>query len=75
MAKNLPKAITKSERRVELYKASDGWRWRVVAANNKIIAMSSEGYRRRKDSLKSLDITFAVIGYALVNDHLIKTVL
>lgn len=31
----------------ELYKASDGWRWRLKAANSKIIAEGGEAYKRR----------------------------
>lgn len=35
--------------RCEVYHAEDGWRWRLVARNGKIVADSAEGYRRRID--------------------------
>ena len=39
---------------VELYKDVAGeWRWRLVAANGKIIADSGEGYRRRGGAVKA----------------------
>lgn len=38
---------------IELYRRMEGdWRWRVMDSRNvKILAMSSEGYRRRGDAL------------------------
>lgn len=30
--------------RVEVYKSGDGWRWRRVAANGKVLSESSEAY-------------------------------
>lgn len=32
-----------------LYKAKDGWRWRLVAPNGKLTAESGEAYKRRYD--------------------------
>jgi uncharacterized protein YegP (UPF0339 family) len=39
--------------RFEYYKASDGWRWRLIAGNNRTVA-SGEGYGRRTDCLKAI---------------------
>ena len=51
--------------RLEFYRAPDvvkinlrgeivpDWRWRYVAANGHILAVSSEGYRRRIDAVKA----------------------
>jgi len=33
--------------RIELYKARDGWRWRLMAANNKLIAEGGEAYKTK----------------------------
>ena len=35
----------------EFYKAKDGYRWRVVAANGNIVADSGEAYENRADAL------------------------
>ena len=36
--------------------ASHQWRWRYVAANGKIIAVSSESYVGKADCLRSIEI-------------------
>lgn len=42
--------------RYELYRDSDGgWRFRLVAANNEIIA-TGESYRNRKDCLGAIEL-------------------
>ena len=45
------------------------WRWRYVAANGNILAVSSEGYRRRIDAVKAAarvtGYTFASLGLAV----------
>jgi uncharacterized protein YegP (UPF0339 family) len=40
--------------RFELYQSAGQWRWRFVAANNRIIAVSSEGYWNRSDCTASI---------------------
>lgn len=32
------------------------WRWRLVAANNRTIASSGEGYRNESDCLAAIDL-------------------
>lgn len=40
-----------------IYKDAGGyWRWRFVAANNRIIAVSSESYHNEKDCLWSIGL-------------------
>jgi uncharacterized protein YegP (UPF0339 family) len=40
-----------------LYKDSKGeWRWKLLAANNKIIADSAEGYRHRVDCIDAMKL-------------------
>lgn len=43
--------------RVFIYKdKSDQWRWRIVARNNRKIAISSEGYHNYDDCLHSIKL-------------------
>lgn len=35
---------------------SSQWRWRLVAGNNEIIAVSSEGYGNKKDCLHGIEL-------------------
>lgn len=35
--------------KAEIYKAKDGWRWRIIAANGKILADSGEAYQNLGD--------------------------
>lgn len=39
----------------EVYKAADGWRWRVKAPNGRIVADSAEAYQRRIDCVALLE--------------------
>ncbi len=36
--------------KVRFRKAKDGWRWRVQAANGRIVAESGEAYTRKRDA-------------------------
>jgi uncharacterized protein YegP (UPF0339 family) len=36
-----------------IYKARDGWRWRLVAKNGHCVADSGEAYTRRSDALRA----------------------
>ena len=41
----------------EVYKDTAGeWRWRLLAANNQIIANSGEGYIKRSDCLHAIEL-------------------
>ena len=37
-----------------VYEARDGWRWRLRAANSRIIAESGEAYRRERDAWRAI---------------------
>ena len=37
-----------------IYKARDGWRWRAVAGNGRIVAESGEAYTRRRGLMNGL---------------------
>lgn len=39
--------------RFEVYKAGDGWRWRLVAKNRKIVADSAEAYASKKNAYRA----------------------
>ena len=56
--------------RIELYKdRKKEWRWRLFSANNKIIACSGEGYKRKGSMRKSLSIVREVISFAPVEEE------
>jgi len=38
--------------RFEVYKARDGWRWRLVAANGRIVA-TGEAHTRKADAIRA----------------------
>ena len=38
--------------RFQVYKAADGWRWRLLAGNNKVIA-SGEAHTRERDARRA----------------------
>ena len=38
--------------RFQVYKAADGWRWRLLAGNNKVIA-SGEAHTRERDAWRA----------------------
>lgn len=39
--------------KIEVYKAKDGYRWRAVANNGKIVADSGEAYTRKADAKRA----------------------
>jgi uncharacterized protein YegP (UPF0339 family) len=41
--------------RYELYRAGDGWRWRLRAANGEIVA-AGESYRNRDDCIHAVGL-------------------
>lgn len=38
--------------RFQIYKARDGWRWRLVAANGRIVA-TGEAHTRKRDAVRA----------------------
>lgn len=53
----------------KLYKdASMQWRWRLVAANGRIIADSGEGYRNRSDAVAAIDLVKSTSAATPVNE-------
>jgi uncharacterized protein YegP (UPF0339 family) len=59
--------VERSDMKLEIYEARRGlalrkqWRWRVRAANGRIISMSSEGYNNRADLMRGIEITAQAI--------------
>lgn len=39
----------------EVYRAKDGWRWRLWARNGRIVAVSGEAYRRAAAAVKQCE--------------------
>jgi len=47
--------------KLNIYKSRDGWRWRLLAHNGRIVADSAEAYTRSYDAKKSfLKIEMAI---------------
>ncbi len=42
--------------RFQIYKAADGWRWRLYAKNGKILADSGEAYKRKRSLFHAIDL-------------------
>ncbi|HEX6183174.1 MAG TPA: DUF1508 domain-containing protein [Pyrinomonadaceae bacterium] len=46
-----------ARRTFQVYEDAGGeWRWRLVAGNDRIIAVSGEGYRNRRDCLHAIEL-------------------
>ena len=43
------------------YQAKDGWRWRLLAKNHKVIAESGEAYTRKRDVMRAIDAVLLAI--------------
>jgi len=41
--------MSKRTARLFVYKAKDGWRWRLKSSNGKIVCESGESYKRKPD--------------------------
>jgi uncharacterized protein YegP (UPF0339 family) len=41
--------------RITVYDAKDGWRWRMTAPNNRIVAESGEAYVRKSSALRAAE--------------------
>lgn len=50
--------------RFQVYPAKDGFRWRLRAANGRIIAESGEAYTRKRDCIRAVEVVRAAIGAA-----------
>lgn len=47
--------------RFGVYKAKDGWRWRLLAGNNRKIAESGEAYTREGDAWRAIGTVVAAV--------------
>lgn len=45
-----------------IYLAADGWRWRVLAANHKVMADSGEAYATKSSARRAVRRFLAVLG-------------
>ena len=50
----------RSTLRIRVYRAKDGWRWRMTAGNSRIVADGGEAYTRRGDAARAVD---RLLGY------------
>ncbi len=46
---------------IEFYKSRNGWRWRVIARNGKIIGASSEGFISKRNAQDNARLLGAVL--------------
>ncbi len=50
--------MAKRHEKFEIFRDGDGeFRWRLRAKNGKIVADSGEGYKKRKDCVRGMEIT------------------
>jgi len=55
--------------RLEVYRdKKKDWRWRLLAANNKVVAISGEGYKRKGTMQKSLDLVREIISFVPIEE-------
>ena len=55
--------------KIDVYKDKAGeWRWKLVHANGNIMADSSEGYKNKKDCVKSLNSVKSFMAGSIVKD-------
>ncbi|MBY0513449.1 MAG: DUF1508 domain-containing protein, partial [Gemmataceae bacterium] len=62
-----PKATTKEEvGTVEVWMAKDGWRWKVLNAEGKTIAMGTTGFDKKEEAVKAIDVVKTTLNKAKV---------
>lgn len=61
---NSPKVKTMRTARFEVYKAKDGWRWRLLAANNRQIAQG-EAHTRERDAYRAIKAVRKAVAYTI----------
>lgn len=49
-----------------LYKSKGAWRWRVTARNGRKIAVSSEGYNRKRDAMRGAELALYALRVVLI---------
>lgn len=47
--------MSKRKARIEIYRAKDGWRWRVRSSNAAIVAVSGESFVSIRNARKSFE--------------------
>lgn len=60
---------SKAKNKVLVYKAKDGFRWRLIAANYRIVAESGEAYAKRQNVMYAVNSLPRFIGDAEVVDQ------
>ena len=53
---------------IEVYKAKDGWRFRVKNAEDKSVAIGTVGYDKKEDCLKAVDFIKTTMAKAKVTE-------
>lgn len=58
--------------KLEIYKAKDGWRWRVIANNGNILADSGQAYGDKRDCCRGITSLQNYISHGWVGDDMRK---
>lgn len=45
---------TKTSEKVQIYRASDGWRWRFLSKGGRVLADGGQGYADKRDCIRGL---------------------
>lgn len=60
---------------IEIYKTDKEYRWRIKARNGRIVAASSEAFKRRAGAVRNLAITFDYFNTIAALSALVKLTL
>lgn len=55
---------------VTVYKARDGWRWRLRAANGRIVAVSGEAFANKWNAERAVHVAYIAFGSSPVQPRI-----
>jgi len=58
------KPARRKKPQIDVYKAEDGWRWRVRANNGRVLADGGEAYRRRSACVRGIEAASDILVFA-----------
>jgi uncharacterized protein YegP (UPF0339 family) len=64
--KTQPKTAKEEVGTIEVWMAKDGWRWKVLNAEGKTIAMGTTGFDKKEEAIKSIDAVKTTLNKAKV---------
>ena len=63
-----PKKAEADASKVEVYQAKDGWRFRVLGADGKTVAVGVQGFAKKDECLAAVESLKAALGKAKVSE-------